>query len=134
MRRAALINVIVATYYLPITNYQLPKKMDSKINFHVKLDEERVPEMIAWEASDSGMTGVKPCNAVMMSIWDPKENTTLRIDLWTKEMLVDDMKRFFYENFMTMADTYLRATNDEVNAKGIKKFAEEFGKSIEASK
>ncbi|MBK8587217.1 MAG: gliding motility protein GldC [Bacteroidetes bacterium] len=106
--------------------------MDSKINFHVKLDEERVPEMIAWEASDSGMTGVKPCNAVMMSIWDPKENTTLRIDLWTKEMLVDDMKRFFYENFMTMADTYLRATNDEVNSKNIKKFAEEFGKSIEA--
>ena len=54
--------------------------MDSKINFHVKLDEERVPEMIAWEASDSGMTGVKPCNAVMMSIWDPKEkakNTAL---------------------------------------------------------
>ena len=105
--------------------------MDSKINFHVKLDEERVPEMIAWEASDSGMTGVKPCNAVMMSIWDPKENTTLRIDLWTKEMLVDDMKRFFYENFMTMADTYLRATNDEVNSKNIKKFAEEFGRSIE---
>ena len=51
----------------------------------------------------------------MMSIWDPKENTSLRIDLWTKEMLVDDMKRFFYENFMTMADTYQRATNDEVN-------------------
>jgi len=35
---------------------------------------------------------------------------------------------------MTMADTYLRATNDEVNSKNIKKFAEEFGKSIEAGK
>ncbi len=130
-----LINEPLATHHLLLTTYHLPKrKMDSKINFHVKLDEERVPEMIAWEASDSGMTGVKPCNAVMMSIWDPKENTTLRIDLWTKEMLVDDMKRFFYENFMTMADTYLRATNDEVNSKNIKKFAEEFGKSIETSK
>ncbi len=104
--------------------------MDSKINFHVSLDEERVPQNISWEATESGTDGRKPCNAVMMSIWDPKENTTLRIDLWTKEMLVDDMKRFFYENFVTMADTYLRATNDEINARNIKKFAEEFGKAI----
>jgi gliding motility-associated protein GldC len=104
--------------------------MDSQINVHVKLDDERVPVGIAWEASDSGMNGTKPANAIMMSIWDPKENTTLRIDLWTKEMLVDDMKRFFYENFVTMADTYQRATNDEINAKNIRKFAEEFGKAI----
>jgi len=108
--------------------------MNSKITFHVKLDEERIPETIAWEASDSGMAGVKPCNAIMTSIWDPKENTTLRIDLWTKDMLVDDMKRFFYENFVTMADTYLRATNDNENANSIKRFAEEFGKRIEAGK
>lgn len=103
--------------------------MKSQINFQVELDEERIPKDISWEATDSGMNGLKPCNAVMMSIWDPKDNTTLRIDLWTKDMLVDDMKRFFYENFVTMADTYIRATNDTENAGKIKKFAEDFLKS-----
>ncbi len=102
--------------------------MESKIVFNVKLDGERIPEAISWSASDSGIEGVKPCNATMMCIWDPKENTTLRIDLWTKDMLVDDMKRFFYENFMSLADTYMRATNDEESAKEIGKFAEWFGK------
>ena len=47
-------------------------------------------------SSDSGR---KPAKATMVSIWDPKDNTTLRIDLWTKDMLVDDMKRFFYAEF-----------------------------------
>ena len=102
--------------------------MESKITFNVKLDGDRVPEKISWSASDSGIEGVKSCSATMMCIWDPKEHTTLRIDLWTKDMLVDDMKRFFYENFLSMADTYMRATNDEESAKEISKFAEWFGK------
>jgi gliding motility-associated protein GldC len=102
--------------------------MDSEIKFKVTLDDERVPVSIGWSATDSGVEGTKPCNATLMSIWDPKENTTLRIDLWTKDMLVDDMKRFFYENFVTMADTYLRATNDAEATQEIRKFAEAFGK------
>jgi gliding motility-associated protein GldC len=102
--------------------------MQSEIKFTIKLDEDRIPESISWSASDSGMVGVKPCNATMMCIWDPKENTTLRIDLWTKDMLVDDMKRFFFENFLSLADTYMRATNDEEMTKSIREFAEGFGK------
>lgn len=104
--------------------------MKSEIKFEIGLDENRVPESIEWSASDSGMDGSKEAKSVMISIWDPKENTTLRIDLWTKEMLVDDMKRYFYENLVTMSDTYLRATNDQENAKKMKAFAEEFGRAI----
>ena len=108
--------------------------MNSEIKFTVKLDDDRVPESIGWSATDSGVEGTKPCHATLMSIWDPKENTTLRIDLWTKEMLVDDMKRFFYENFVTMADTYLRATNDAESTEEIRKFAEVFGKKSGVTK
>ena len=104
---------------------------ESEIKFKIKLDDQKIPESISWSASDSGVEGVKPCRATMMCIWDPSENTTLRIDLWTKEMLVDDMKRFFYENFLSMADTYMRATNDEICAKDIRSFAEEFRKKTE---
>jgi gliding motility-associated protein GldC len=106
----------------------------SEIKFKVKLDNEKIPETIFWSASDSGMDGEKECRATMMSIWDPKENTTLRIDLWTKDMLVDDMKRFFYENFSSMADTYQRATNDDEGTKEIRRFAEAFGKKAEIIK
>jgi gliding motility-associated protein GldC len=102
--------------------------MESEIKFQIKLDDAKVPEAINWSATDSGIEGVKPCSAIMLSIWDPKDLTTLRIDLWTKDMMVDDMKRFFFENFMSMADTYLRATNDPENSDEIKKFAEWFGK------
>jgi len=101
----------------------------SEIKFTVSMDVEQVPEVIEWEATDSGMDGKRPCKATLLSLWDPKDNTTLRIDLWTKEMPVDDMKRFFYENFASMADTYVRATNDEEGARSIRKFADEFALS-----
>jgi len=100
----------------------------SEIKFGITLDEDKIPEKIQWEASDSGMAGKKDCSATMLAIWDPKENTTLRIDLWTKDMPVDDMKRFFYESFLSMADTYRRATEDQVNAEEIRKFSEAFAK------
>ena len=100
----------------------------SEIKFTVTLDENKVPESIQWEAGDSGIEGKKEYKAIMLTTWDAGDNTTYRIDLWTKEMLVDDMKRFFYENLVTMADTYQRATNDHHMAKSMKKFAEEFAK------
>ncbi len=103
----------------------------SEIKFTVTLDENKIPEQIQWEASDSGISGRKECGATMLAIWDPKENTTLRIDLWTKDMPIDDMKRFFYENLMSMADTYQRATEDTANADELRKFSESFAKKIE---
>src|SRR3954467_5522887 len=98
----------------------------SEIKFTIGLDNENVPETIDWNATDSGIEGVKPANAIMVSVWDTTEATTMRIDLWTKQMLVDDMKRFFYENMLSMADTYARATQDSENAEEIRKFCQQF--------
>lgn len=98
----------------------------SEIKFTVTLDETKQPVAIDWEAQDSGLEGVKSSKALMISLWDEKENSTLRIDLWTKEMLVDEMHRFFYESLNSMADTYLRATQDETMAKELRAFSERF--------
>ena len=103
----------------------------SEIKFNVALDDNKIPEKIQWEASDSGISGKKECGAIMLSVWDPNENTTMRIDLWTKDMPVDDMKRFFFETMMSMADTYQRATEDALNAEEIRKFSESFAKKME---
>jgi gliding motility-associated protein GldC len=33
----------------------------------------------------------------MLSVWDSKAKESMRIDLWTKEMPVDEMKIFFHQ-------------------------------------
>jgi gliding motility-associated protein GldC len=100
----------------------------SEIKFTITLDEDKIPQSIQWVAGDTGMDGNKDCKAIMLTTWDTKDNTTYRIDLWTKEMMIDDMKRFFYESLASMAETYERATSDHHLAKSMKKFAEEFAK------
>src|SRR6187431_1646690 len=104
------------------------KMKKSDIRFTVALNENKFPETIHWSADDSGVEGEKECNSVMISIWDPKDKCTLRIDLWTEKMMVEEMQHLFYETFRSMADTYQKATNDEKAASEIKDFAEKFGK------
>jgi gliding motility-associated protein GldC len=102
----------------------------SEIKFTVNLDENNVPEKIMWHATDSGAEGDNPCKSVMMSIWDPKENNSLRIDLWTKEMLVDEMKLFFHQTLVSMADTFERATGDDKMAGDMRDFSEYFAERL----
>jgi gliding motility-associated protein GldC len=98
----------------------------STITIDVLMDESRVPETIAWQASDSGNENVQKAKAVMLSFWDGAEKAALRIDLWTKDMMVDEMADFFYQTMMTMADTYGRATKDDEIVGEMKKFARQF--------
>ncbi|MCC7231906.1 MAG: gliding motility protein GldC [Bacteroidia bacterium] len=100
----------------------------SEIKFKVTLDENKIPEKLVWEASESGIPEGKECKSAMIAVWDKKDQATLRIDLWTKEMMVDEMNRFFFECFTTMADTYHRATSEEGMAREIRNFATSFGK------
>lgn len=106
----------------------------SEIKIQVELDENKLPENIYWQATDSGTDGKTPCRSMLLSMWDHVDESTLRIDLWTKDMTVDDMKKFFYETFVTMADTYERACMDDENAKRIRTFAKEFGQHAEVTK
>ena len=98
----------------------------STITIAVKMDENRVPDSIEWTASDTSAESGQKAKAFMLSFWDSADKTALRIDLWTKDMMVDEMADFFYQTMMTMADTYGRATkyNDQVEER--KKFAHDF--------
>ena len=90
------------------------------------MDESRVPHTIAWNASDTGIENTQKARAMMLAFWDGAEKTALRIDLWTKDMMVDEMVDFFYQTLTTMADTYGRATQYNEQADEMKKFAHEF--------
>lgn len=98
----------------------------SEIKISIELNDKNLPQKIAWEATDAGFDGSKPANTLMLSLWDKDEKVTLGIDLWTKEMLIDDMNVHFFQIFNKMADTYLKATNNNEVAKMI----EDFGKSF----
>ena len=99
----------------------------SEIKLSITLNETKQPVAIHWKADDSGIEGMQESKSMMLALWDKKEKSTMRIDLWTTEMMVEEMQFFFYETFASMADTYLRATNDNVMAEEIRKFAKQFG-------
>jgi gliding motility-associated protein GldC len=102
----------------------------SSINIDVVLDNERVPEQISWNATDTTAENARKAKAMMLAFWDGAEKTALRIDLWTKDMMVDEMADFFYQTFMTMAETYHRATQDKNLTEDMKQFARDFYKKF----
>ena len=111
----------------------MTKKITSEIKFTVELDENRVPEKLMWSAQDGGIDA-EEAKAMMLSIWDSKAQETLRIDLWTKEMPVDEMKKFFHQTLVAMADTFQRATNDEKMTGTMKDFCDYFAEKMELTK
>ena len=97
----------------------------SEIKFHVTLDDKNIPEKIDWSATDAHKESTS--KAIMISVWDAQENNTLRIDLWTKDMMVEEMKQFYHQSLLSMADTFERATGEAEAAKAMRNFAQEFG-------
>ncbi|HJU46158.1 MAG TPA: hypothetical protein VJ647_05195 [Chitinophagaceae bacterium] len=99
----------------------------STITIDVALDPNKVPRHINWKAGEKS----NDAKAMMLAFWDGTDKTALRIDLWTKEMMVDEMADFFYQTMMTMADTYQRATKQEELVNDMKKFAKDFYKKFQ---
>lgn len=85
----------------------------SKINFEIELDDQNVPEKISWSASDKPSDTADETNSISVALWDHDAKNTMRIDLWTKEMPVDEMKRFYIDSLGGMAQSVLNATGDE---------------------
>lgn len=102
-----------------------------EIKFTVSLDENHIPEKIEWTASEGGGVEQEEIKAMMISVWDPKERVAKRVDLWTKEMLVDEMKYYHFQTLMTMADTLERSTGETEAAKKIRALGMEIGKDME---
>lgn len=105
----------------------------SEIKLTVGLDENRVPEELTWSAQDGGVEN-EEAKAMMLSVWDSKNRESLKIDLWTKDMPVDDMKIFFHQTLTTMADTFMKATQDEKMTATMKDFCDYFAEKLELNK
>ncbi|HPE82735.1 MAG TPA: gliding motility protein GldC [Aequorivita sp.] len=105
-------------------------KHTSEIKLDIGLDENKIPENIKWTAEDGGVSN-EETKAVMLSVWDSKSKESLRIDLWTKDMPVDEMKIFFQQTLSAMADTFQRATNDDRMSDTMRDFCDYFAEKLE---
>ena len=103
----------------------------AEIKLTIELDDNNVPEKITWESTDSKNKEALPVNSFMLALWDHNYKNTLRIDLWTKEMPVDEMKRFFYESLQTMGDSFLRATGEKNIVEDLRDYCAHFADKME---
>lgn len=100
----------------------------SNIIIEVGLDKDNIPSEISWKASDdSGEDPAQECKGMLLSLFDSKSRDTLKIDLWTKEMQVQEMDMFFYQTLRSLGDTYFKATQNQKLASDMQKFVQYFG-------
>jgi gliding motility-associated protein GldC len=111
----------------------MTKQHTSEIKINVTLDENKVPETLHWSAEDGGVIN-EAAKAILLSVWDHKTKESLRIDLWTKDMPLDEMKVFFHQTLSAMTDTFQRATNDEKMSATMRDFCDYFAEKLELKK
>ncbi|TNE70296.1 gliding motility protein GldC [bacterium] len=105
--------------------------ISKSIQIDVELDENNVPQEISWQADDSGSEKAIACRSMLLALWDHNKKDTLRLDLWTKDMTVDEMKIFFHQTLVTMADTLERSIADERIAGDMRDFCAYFAEKME---
>ena len=102
----------------------------SEINFQIELDETNLPKAISWDASDKEGEGTESTKSISLNVWDNLNHSTLRIDLWTDEMSVVEMKRFYIDILGGMAQTILNSTGDEYMSEEIKDLCDRLVKHV----
>ncbi|MCC6599643.1 MAG: gliding motility protein GldC [Crocinitomicaceae bacterium] len=104
----------------------------SNININVSLDENNIPEKIEWSANDAGV-GTSTAKAMILSLWDKENRNAMRIDLWTKEMEVEEMKFFVHQTILTLADNFERATGESKMASAMRDFCGYYAEKLNIS-
>ncbi|HMO41308.1 MAG TPA: gliding motility protein GldC [Saprospiraceae bacterium] len=101
------------------------------ITITIGLNAENVPVSMQWQAPDGPATGAQDCKAMLLSLFSRDELDTLKIDLWTQDMQVVEMDRFFFQTLRALADTYYKATQNAQLAGDMQRFVQYFGEQTE---
>lgn len=83
----------------------------SAIELKVGMNENNLPVRMKWSAEDGDVKEAE-ARAFLLSIWDPAAKNTMKIDLWTKDMSIEEMKQFFHQTLLTLSDTFEKATGE----------------------
>ena len=104
--------------------------MKQTLKFEIELDENNLPLNIEMHASD-GAADENNIKALMVSAWAAKTKETLRIDLWTKDMPVNEMLIMYHQTMMGMADTLDRSTGHDKLSGALRDYCEFFAEETE---
>ena len=104
-------------------------KKQTSIDIQIELDENKIPEKLQWSAPDGDVEN-QDAKAMMLAFWDSDQKEAMRMDLWVKDMPVDQMQQFFHQTLMTMTDTYYRATQDEKMQATMRDFCDYFAEKL----
>lgn len=102
----------------------------SHIGIEVGLNANNLPLEMHWSASDGGMENA-PAGAMFLSLWNPEDKNTMKIDLWTKDMSIEEMKQFFHQTLLTMADTFEKATGETLITEDLRDYCYHFAEKME---
>lgn len=86
--------------------------MKSEINFEIQLDKDRIPEKIFWDATENPNEGINETKAISISVWDHYHRGLLGINLWTKDMPVDEMNHFAVDMIGNLVQMIRDSTQD----------------------
>ena len=104
----------------------------STITIDVGLNKDNMPVEIKWKSSDAPPSvPMQDAKAMLISFFDRPSRDTLKMDLWTLDMKVEEMDRLVFHTLRTLADTYFRASNNKEMAENMQQFAHYFGQKTE---
>lgn len=105
---------------------------EKTIRIQVGLNDANHPVEINWTADDQQVDqAMQSSKAMLLALFDRETLETLKIDLWTKDMQVVEMDRFFFQTLRSLADTYYRATQNAALATDFQRFVQYFGEQTE---
>ena len=100
------------------------------LTIDVSMDENLIPESIEWQSSQENKTKQK-AGAALLYFWDAAKNETFNLDLWTKDMSIEEMNKMIFQTLMTLANTYERATSEDQLSNAMRDFSQFFGERTE---
>ncbi len=103
----------------------------STIQFNIELDSNNVPEKIEWDATEKPESGLSETKAISINLWDHQQKNTMRIDLWAKDMPVEDMKRFYIDCVGGLSQSVLSSTGDEFIANEMNALCDRLAKHLQ---
>ena len=102
----------------------------SEIKVQIGLNDNNLPIRIKWTATDGNVDN-QEARAMLLSLWDPNEKNTMKIDLWTKDMSVEEMKQFFHQTLLTLSDTFEKATGEHKICEDLRDYCYHFADKMD---
>ena len=97
----------------------------SQLKFDLQLDDNNLPHKITMNSDDKQAEDID-LKSIMIAAWDAKKMETLRVDLWTKEMMVNEMYIMFHQTLLSMASTLEKSTGNEKMSSALSDYCEFF--------